>query len=251
MHFGLITLFPAMFDALSEGITGQALKKHQLSLQCFNPRDYTEDTTHYSVDGRPFGGGPGMVLQYQPVVDAIKAAKRALGDDTRVIYLTPTGRTLNQTGAKDLSQSQGLILLCGRYEGIDERLMQGHVDECWSVGDYVLSGGELPAMTVIDAIIRTCPGVLGNQQSAQEDSFMTGLLDYPHYPHPRIVDKKAVPTVLFSGNHARIARWRLKQALGRTWQYRPDLLACRTLSDTDTALLDEYITEHSMGEEHE
>ncbi|RUO42245.1 tRNA (guanosine(37)-N1)-methyltransferase TrmD [Pseudidiomarina aestuarii] len=241
MQVGVITLFPEMFQAITEsGVTRRAVKDGRLKLQCFNPRDYTHDK-HRTVDDRPYGGGPGMLMMVQPLTDAIAAAKQQLGSQSKVIYLSPQGRKLDQAGVKELAQNEQLILIAGRYEGIDERVIQRHVDEEWSIGDYVLSGGELPAMVLIDAVARFIPGVLGHADSAQEDSFAEGLLDCPHYTRPEVLDGEVVPPVLLSGNHEEIRRWRLQQALGRTWLRRPELLNHLALTDEQQRLLAEFI----------
>ncbi|PTB83068.1 tRNA (guanosine(37)-N1)-methyltransferase TrmD [Pseudidiomarina aestuarii] len=241
LQVGVITLFPEMFQAITEsGVTRRAVKDGRLQLQCFNPRDYTHDK-HRTVDDRPYGGGPGMLMMVQPLTDAIAAAKQQLGLQSKVIYLSPQGRKLDQAGVKELAQNEQLILIAGRYEGIDERVIQRHVDEEWSIGDYVLSGGELPAMVLIDAVARFIPGVLGHADSAQEDSFAEGLLDCPHYTRPEVLDGEVVPPVLLSGNHEEIRRWRLQQALGRTWLRRPELLNNLALTDEQQRLLAEFI----------
>ncbi len=248
LWFGVISLFPAMFRAVTEhGIIGRAAQKGIIGVQTWNPRDFTRDL-HRTVDDRPFGGGPGMLMKIQPLRDAIYAAKQAAGAETKVIYLSPQGRLLNQQGVKELAASKRLILVAGRYEGIDERLVQDEIDEEWSIGDYVLSGGELPAMTLIDAVSRFVPGTLGHKDSAQEDSFVKGLLDCPHYTRPEVFEGRVVPEVLRSGNHQRIARWRLKQSLGRTWLRRPDLLESRTLTCEEETLLGEFI--HDLQQSH-
>lgn len=244
MHIGIITLFPEMFQALScGGITARALTQQLLTLSFWNPRDFATNK-HRSVDDRPYGGGPGMVMQVQPVRAAIQTAKTILGHNAPVIYLSPQGKKLDQQGVGYLGQRQQFILLAGRYEGIDERIIAHDVDEEWSIGDYVLSGGELPAMVLIDALVRHLPGALGHQDSATEDSFVNGLLDYPHYSRPEVIEGEAVPAVLLTGNHADIARWRLKQALGRTWHRRPDLLTKLDLTVEQQRLLNEFISEY-------
>ncbi len=242
IRFDVITLFPEIFDALRLGITGRALKKGLVDLKLWNPRDYTEDV-HRTVDDRPYGGGPGMVMLADPLARAIKDAREQM-PDSKVIYLSPQGQRFDQGKALEMSRRDGLIFVAGRYEGVDERLIESWVDEEWSIGDYVLSGGELPAMVMMDAITRLIPGALGHAQSAAQDSYMDGLLDYPHYTRPDQVDDKTVPEVLLSGNHELIARWRLQQALGRTWLRRPDLLKERELSDTEQQLLEEFIRTH-------
>jgi len=241
MQFGIISIFPEMFQALTDqGVCGRAVSKGLVSVECWNPRDFTIDK-YQTVDDRPYGGGPGMVMKTEPLKLAIEAAKAKLGSDSKVIYLSPQGQTLTQAGAENLvNEGQNLIFLAGRYEGVDERLIQTMVDEEWSIGDYVLSGGELAAMVMMDSIIRLVPGVLGHDMSAVEDSFVDGLLDCPHYTRPEVYEGMSVPDVLLSGDHAKIKNWRLKQALGRTWQRRPDLLAERQLSDVEQALLQEF-----------
>ncbi|MDX7947044.1 tRNA (guanosine(37)-N1)-methyltransferase TrmD [Aeromonas caviae] len=243
MWIGVISLFPEMFRAITEhGVTGRAVKSGLLQIECWNPRDFTHDK-HRTVDDRPYGGGPGMLMMVQPLRDAIHAAKQAAGGGAKVIYLSPQGRKLTQAGVTELATNQKLILVAGRYEGIDERVIQTEVDEEWSIGDYVLSGGELPAMTLIDAVSRLVPGVLGDQASAEQDSFTDGLLDHPHYTRPEVLDGLTVPEALTSGNHEVIRRWRLKQSLGRTWQRRPELINNLALTDEQESLLAEYVRE--------
>ena len=245
MFIGIITLFPEMFKAITEfGVTGRAVKHNLLQVQCYNPRDFTHDK-HKTVDDRPYGGGPGMLMMVQPLRDAIHSAKADAGEGVKMIYLSPQGRKLEQAGVKELSLNSKMILVCGRYEGIDERLIQSEIDEEWSVGDYVLTGGELPAMTLIDAVARFIPGVLGKQESAQEDSFADGLLDCPHYTRPEVLDGLTVPPVLMSGNHAEIRKWRLKQSLERTWLRRPELLESLALTDEQRKLLQLVQAEHN------
>jgi tRNA (guanine37-N1)-methyltransferase len=223
MKIGVITLFPEMFDAVTDyGITSRAFDQKLIDVQCWNPRDFTHDR-HQTVDDRPYGGGPGMVMKIEPLRDAIHAAKVKL-PLARVIYLSPQGRPLNQRGVIELAAREELILVAGRYEGIDERLIGTEVDEEWSLGDYILSGGELAAMVIIDAVTRLVPGALGHEQSAQQDSFSDGLLDCPHYTRPEVYEGQRVPEVLLSGNHELIRRWRLQQSVARTWQRRPELL---------------------------
>ena len=245
MFIGIITLFPEMFKAITEfGVTGRAVKHNLLQVRCYNPRDFTHDK-HKTVDDRPYGGGPGMLMMVQPLRDAIHSAKADAGEGVKVIYLSPQGRKLEQAGVKELSLNSKMILVCGRYEGIDERLIQSEIDEEWSVGDYVLTGGELPAMTLIDAVARFIPGVLGKQESAQEDSFADGLLDCPHYTRPEVLDGLTVPPVLMSGNHAEIRKWRLKQSLERTWLRRPELLESLALTDEQRKLLQQVQAEYN------
>lgn len=241
MKIGIISLFPEMFAALNYGITGRAIEKSLLALEYWNPRDYTTDK-HRTVDDRPYGGGPGMVMLAQPLLDAVRSAKKQL-PQARVIQLSPQGRILTQAGILELLRYQQLILISGRYEGIDERLTELVVDEQWSIGDYVLSGGELASMVMIDALTRLLPGALGHEDSAKQDSFATGLLDCPHYTRPEKFADISVPEVLLSGDHQAIARWRLQQSLGRTWQMRPDLLQKYSLSEQEKELLDEFIDE--------
>lgn len=246
LNIGIITLFPEMFTALQYGILGRAIKQQKVKLHYWNPRDYALDE-HHRVDDRPYGGGPGMVMQVQPLRDAIIAAKETLGKTVPVVYLSPQGKMLDQTGVKTLAARENIIFVAGRYEGIDERLIETLIDEEWSIGDYVLSGGEFAAMVMIDAIVRLLPNVLGHEDSAQQDSFSDGLLDYPHYTRPEEIDGKQVPSVLMSGSHQAIREWRTKQALGRTWKRRPDLLAKRALTPEEERLLTDFIREN-VGE---
>lgn len=239
MRFDVVTLLPEMFEAARLGVTGRAFERGQAQLRLWNPRDYTHDV-HRTVDDRPYGGGPGMVMKVEPLRAAILDAKRA-APGSRVAYLSPQGRRFDQQAAAELAGRDGMILVAGRYEGIDERIIARCVDEEWSIGDYVLSGGELAAMVVMDAVIRLLPGVLGHEDSAAQDSYMAGLLDCPHYTRPEEIDGLRVPGVLLSGNHEEIRRWRLKQALGRTWERRRDLLAHRELTGEERKLLDEYL----------
>ncbi len=247
MRIDVVTLFPEMVRSMSGyGVTGRAIERGLVELVAWNPRDYTHDR-HRTVDDRPYGGGPGMVLKVEPLREAIRAARVAAGSAAKVVYLSPQGRRLDQRGVEALAQRPGMILVAGRYEGMDERLVETEVDEEWSIGDYVLSGGELAAMVMIDALTRLLPGALGDEDSAQQDSFMDGLLDYPHYTRPEVIDGMAVPEVLLGGNHADIARWRHKQALGRTWLRRPDLLEAVQLNEEQRRLLDEFIREHEQA----
>lgn len=250
MWIGIISLFPEMFKAITEyGVTGRAVKQNLLQVETWNPRDFTHDK-HKTVDDRPYGGGPGMLMMVQPLRDAIKAAKSTAckqGGEVKVIYLSPQGRKLDQTGVQELAENQNLILVCGRYEGIDERLIQTEIDEEWSIGDYVLTGGELPAMTLIDAVARFIPGVLGKQASALEDSFAEGLLDCPHYTRPEVLDGLEVPPVLMSGHHEQIRKWRLEQSLERTWLRRPELLDSLALTDEQKALLKKIKQRHTLS----
>jgi len=246
MRFDVVSLFPEMFSAVSRyGITGRALEAGLWQLQCHNPRDWTTDN-HATVDDRPYGGGPGMLLKVKPLQEAIQFA-RSFSTQSRVLYLSPQGRVLDQSAVQEYVQHSHLILLSGRYEGVDERLIAAEVDEEVSIGDYVLSGGELPSMVLIDALVRQLPGVLGDQQSAVEDSFMNGLLDCPHYTRPADYRGESVPDVLLSGDHQKIAKWREKMALGKTWLQRPDLLAKKTLSAEQKNLLESFITEYDFS----
>lgn len=243
---GVISLFPEMFQAITQyGVTGRAVKQGIIQLQCWNPRDFTTDK-HRTVDDRPYGGGPGMLMMVQPLSDAIRAAKHAAGGKVHTVYLSPQGRRLDQQGVAELAQHSKLLLVAGRYEGIDERVIESEIDEEWSIGDYVLSGGELPAMTLLDAVSRLVPGVLGHEQSAEQDSFASGLLDCPHYTRPEVLSDKQVPSVLLSGNHENIRRWRLKQSLGRTWLRRPDMLNLLALTEEQRRLLAEFQREHQQ-----
>ena len=244
VQFDVISLFPEMFEAVTEsGVTGRARERKLFELVVWNPRDFAVNS-YRTVDDRPYGGGPGMVMMVEPLEKSLAAArqrqKSSGAKGTRGVHLSPQGRPLNHQKVMELSVLQGLVLLAGRYEGVDERLIARAVDEEISIGDYVLSGGELAAMVVMDAIVRQLPGALGDAESASQDSFASGLLDCPHYTRPEVYDGGAVPSVLLSGNHAEIARWRLKQALGRTWQRRPELLERRTLSADEKALLEEF-----------
>ncbi|BCE01430.1 tRNA (guanosine(37)-N1)-methyltransferase TrmD [Marinicellulosiphila megalodicopiae] len=240
MWFGVITLFESMFDGFcNEGVVGRAIQSDLLKVDFFNPRDFTTDA-HNTVDDRPFGGGPGMLMKVEPLQKAIEAAKLQIGSDAKVIYLSPQGQPLAQKGVEKLAQTDKLIFICGRYEGIDERVITQFVDEQWSLGDFVLSGGEVAAMAFMDAISRQVPGVLGKQSSVLEDSFVEGLLDCPHYTRPEELNGQTVPKVLLSGHHENIRKWRLKQSLGNTWVNRPDLLEKLTLTPEQLILLDEF-----------
>jgi tRNA (guanine37-N1)-methyltransferase len=242
MRAGIVTLFPEMFAAVSEfGVTGRAVREGLVALEFWNPRDFTRDK-HRTVDDRPYGGGPGMLMKTEPLELAVGAARKAL-PGAKVIYLTPQGKVLDQAAINRLAEQETLILLCGRYEGIDERVIETQVDEEWSLGDYVLSGGEVAAMGCLDAIIRLQPGALGHEESAGQDSFMQGLLDCPHYTRPEHYAGKSVPPVLLSGDHEAIRKWRLQQSLGRTWLRRPELLEKVILSEEQRQLLNEFITE--------
>ena len=243
MWFGIITLFPEMFTALEHGITHRAMKEGLIDLHCWNPRDFTENK-HRNVDDRPYGGGPGMIMMAQPLQHAIHAAKRAAPQKKpKVIHLSPQGKCFNQQIAEEMAAEEELILVAGRYEGIDERLLMLEVDDELSIGDYVLSGGELAAMVVIDTITRLLPGALGHEESAAKDSLSSGLLKYPQYTRPEVYQELAVPDVIMSGNHQLIDRWRLKQSLGKTWLKRPDLLAKKELTQLEQDLLAEFIND--------
>ena len=238
MKIGLITLFPEMFDALLEyGISSRAVKNGLFEVKCFNPRAYAVDY-HNTVDDRPYGGGPGMVLMAEPLRKSIKEARNWIGAKTKVIYLSPQGQVLTQKGVQLLSSESSLIFISGRYEGVDERVIDLEVDEEWSIGDYVLSGGELPTMVVMDTIIRQLPGALGDQLSAKQDSFSEGLLDYPHYTRPETYEGLKVPDILLSGNHENIRQWRLKESLKRTLFKRPELLSGLSLNKEQEEMLD-------------
>lgn len=251
MRFDVITLFPAQFAALTqEGVVARALHRGIAEVHLRSPRDYASDS-HRTVDDRPYGGGPGMVMQYRPLRAAIDAARDdalAAGVHSRVAYLSPQGVPVDQAKVAEIAAAPGWVLLAGRYEGVDERLIEDCVDEEWSIGDYVLSGGELAAMVVMDAAIRLLPGALGHADSAGQDSYAQGLLDCPHYTRPEEVAGRRVPSVLLSGDHAQIERWRLQQALGRTWERRPELLRERGMNDVERALLDDYRREVSRSQ---
>ena len=244
MRFDVVTLFPEMIlGGSSYGVTGKAIEQNVVGLSVWNPRDYTHDK-HRTVDDRPYGGGPGMLMKYQPLCDAVNDAKRHVDcKDTRVVYLSPQGKQITQDLLIEASQASQLILVAGRYEGIDERFINSVCDEEWSLGDYVISGGELAALVVIDAVTRLIPGVLGDADSAKQDSYMDGLLDCPHYTRPEQGELGNVPDVLLSGNHQAINRWRMKQAIGRTAIRRPDLLQVKELNTEQEALLEEFRNE--------
>lgn len=249
MQIQVVSLFPEMVNTVSEyGVVGRAATRGLLSLGLQNPRDFADDT-HRTVDDRPYGGGPGMVMKFEPLAAAIGAAKAALPADSPVIGLSPQGQVFDQAVASRLAALPGMVLLAGRYEGIDERVVDACVDEELSLGDFVLSGGEIAAMAMIDAVVRLLPGVLGDDESAAQDSFMEGLLDCPHYTRPEQVDGRRVPEVLLSGDHARIARWRHQQALGRSYIRRPDLLARLKLTDEQQTLLDEYLRQQDTADD--
>jgi tRNA (guanine37-N1)-methyltransferase len=246
MHIALVSLFPEMFAAVTEhGVTGRAVKLGVVNITQVNPRDFTVDK-HRTVDDRPYGGGPGMLMKVDPLRQAIAAAKEAVGEEARVIYLSPQGRQLTHDKAVELAQHKALVLVSGRYEGVDERLIEAEVDEELSIGDYVLSGGELAAMVVMDTVTRQLPGVLGHELSAQQDSYADGLLDCPHYTRPENLDGEVVPEILLSGDHEKIRRWRLKQALGRTHERRPDLLKGRVMTPEEEDLLAEFLRERDL-----
>ena len=253
IHLDVVTLFPEMFEAITgSGVTQRARDRGFYQLVLWNPRDFSTNG-YRSVDDRPYGGGPGMVMMAQPLSKAMASARQRQlscgARRTRTIYLSPQGRPLTQKIVEELGQLEGLVLLAGRYEGVDERLLQAEVQDQISIGDYVLSGGELPAMVLMDALIRRIPGVLNDAESAQQDSFEEGLLDFPHYTRPELYRGEPVPAVLLSGHHVEIARWRMKQALGRTWERRPDLLAKVKLSTDQTALLEEFKAERNETQE--
>ena len=238
MRFDVVTLFPEMMQGLASGVIGRAQKNALIELFCWNPREYTQDV-HKTVDDRPYGDGPGMVMKIQPLEDAIIDA-RSHNPDAKTVYLSPQGKPFDQKLANELATEKGLILICGRYEGIDERLLNKQVDMEISIGDYVLSGGELPAMVMIDSVSRLIPGVLGHADSAEQDSFSNGLLDCPHYTRPEILDGEQVPGVLLSGNHAAIEKWRLQQALVKTRERRPDLFGKYQLTPQEKDLIEQY-----------
>ncbi len=245
MRFTAITLFPEMFEATKQyGVVGRAIKNNKITLDCINPRDFTQDK-HRSVDDRPYGGGPGMLMTIEPLTASINSIKLTNNNElnlisSKVIYLSPQGKKLDQSLIKELSQQQHLILISGRYEGVDQRFIDESVDLELSLGDFVLSGGEIASLAVIDTVARQIEGVLGHSESVIEDSFEDGLLDHPHYTRPEVYKDKNVPAVLLSGNHKEIERWRLKQRLGITWQKRPDLLAIKQLTKNELALLEEF-----------
>lgn len=237
MQFGVVTLFPELLEAfLAAGVIGRAVDDQKISVSLFNPRDYTTDV-HRTVDDRPFGGGPGMVMKAEPLMAAIDAAKAAI-PGAKTVYLSPQGEPLKQPALRGWVGTDGIILIAGRYEGIDERVIATHIDEEISIGDFVLSGGEVAAMVVVDALSRLIPGVLGHPESAAEDSFgEDGLLDHPHYTRPEVLGDNAVPAVLKSGDHKAIAEWRRRMAVTRTWERRPDMLAQATLTAADKLVL--------------
>lgn len=247
MHINVVSLFPDLIrDAAGYGVGGRAMERGLVQLDCTNPRDFSDDT-HQTVDDRPYGGGPGMVLKVEPMAKAINAARDGLPKGSRVVFLNPQGRVFDQGIAREMSGLPGFVLVAGRYEGFDERLLDRFADDELSLGDYVLSGGEMAALVVMDAVVRLLPGVLGSDLSVEQDSFMQGLLDYQHYTRPEVIDGMQVPGVLLEGNHAAIRRWRLKQALGRTWLRRPELLADRELTREEQELLNEFKAEQDEG----
>ena len=250
MQLGIVTLFPEMFAAITEhGISGRAVRSGLMNLELFNPRDYTSDK-HRTVDDKPFGGGPGMLMKTEPLLASIAAAKQTAGENAKVIYLSPQGKTLKQDSIIDLAKREGMVLLCGRYQGIDNRVIESEIDEEWSLGDFVISGGELAAMTLIDAMTRFQPGALGDEGSALEDSFSDGLLHSPEYTRPQSLKGikgivgESVPSVLLSGDHEAIRKWRLKQSLGSTWLKRPDLLKKVSLDIEQEELLEQFKQEY-------
>ncbi|OYV56110.1 MAG: tRNA (guanosine(37)-N1)-methyltransferase TrmD [Legionella sp. 21-45-4] len=251
LHFGVITIMPTMMKALECGITGRAITAGLVNVPHWNPRDWAAPP-HCAVDDKPYGGGPGMVMLYSPLHQAITHAKSEMPATTRTIYLSPQGKQVRQADLNQvIAAHQSLLFVAGRYEGIDERVLETDIDEEWSVGDFVLSGGELAAMVFIDALIRLIPGSLGCSESARNDTFMTGFLDHPHYTRPASIDGMAVPDVLLGGDHSAILRWRRKEALGKTWLKRPDLFQNNLLDATDKQLLDEFKTEHGLTEQQE
>ena len=253
MQLGIVSLFPEMFTAVTDhGISGRAVRSGLMNLEFFNPRDYTTDR-HRTVDDKPFGGGPGMVMKTEPLMASIAAAREAVarkqapGEAAKVIYLSPQGQTLKQDSIIELAQREGMVLLCGRYQGIDNRLVENEIDEEWSLGDFVISGGELAAMTLIDAMTRFQPGALGDEGSALEDSFSKGLLHSPEYTRPQSFMGRDVPEVLLSGDHEAIRKWRLQQSLGATWLKRPDLLEGMELEPEQRELLEQFKQDHGRG----
>ena len=249
MDIRVVTLFPDRVAAVGEyGVVGRSVRRGLLHLACINPRDYAQDV-HRTVDDRPYGGGPGMVMKYEPLATAVAAARAEVPKGSPVVCLTPQGRVFDQAAARRYAELPGLVLLAGRYEGIDERFMEREVDEELSLGDFVLSGGEIAAMAVIDAVTRLLPGALGDEQSAGQDSFMDGLLDHPHYTRPEVVAGHRVPEVLLSGDHERIARWRYKQALGRSFLRRPDLVRKLGLDAEQQRILHEFLEERRADNE--
>ena len=249
MRIEIVSLFPELIeDAASYGVLGRARKKGLIDVGVSNPRDNAQDS-HATVDDRPYGGGPGMVMKVEPLRTCLTQAKKRLPEGSRSIYLSAHGATLTHKRVSELSALPGMLLLAGRYEGVDERLVRSEIDEELSIGDYVLSGGEFPALVILDAVVRMLPGVLGDEQSAEQDSFVDGLLDYPHYTRPEEIDGLKVPEVLLSGNHEAIRRWRMKESIGRTWVRRPDLLDRLELSEEQRTLLEEFRAENDRRDE--
>ncbi len=247
MQMQVVTLFPELVKTVVQfGVIGRAVERNLFSLHCEDPRAYTTDN-HHTVDDRPYGGGPGMVMKVEPVLAALQKARKAMPQGSPIVCLSPQGAVFDQATAKRYAELPGVILLAGRYEGIDERLVESEVDEELSLGDFVLSGGEIAAMAVIDAVVRLLPGVLGDEESAKQDSFMDGLLDYPHFTRPEDFEGRRVPEVLLSGDHARIARWRHQQALGRTFLRRPDLIDKLELNEEQQKLLDQFLKESDLN----
>jgi tRNA (guanine37-N1)-methyltransferase len=247
MRIAVVSLFPVMIrEALAHGVVGRAVERGVLGIDYFDPRDHASDV-HRTVDDRSYGGGPGMVLKVEPLRTAMRAAVASQPPGSRRVYLGADGQRFDQSRAREARGWPGLVLVSGRYEGVDERFIESETDEQWSIGDYVLSGGELPALVVIDAIARLIPGTLGSAESAVDESFSDGLVDWPHYTRPPDVDGLAVPAVLMSGDHAAIRRWRLQQALGRTWLRRPELLERRGLNDEERELLEQFKIERAMS----
>jgi tRNA (guanine37-N1)-methyltransferase len=244
MRVDFVTLFPDMVRGACEfGVIGRAVREKMVQIEFWNPRDFATDR-YRTVDDRPYGGGPGMLLKVEPLRTTIRSVRQRSVVGAPVLLMSPQGTRLDQSAVRRLANLPGLVLVSGRYEGIDERLIESEIDEEWSIGDYVVSGGELPALVLFDAVVRLLPGVLGDDASAQQDSYMEGLLDCPHFTRPDEVDGRKVPDILHSGDHERIRRWRLKQALGRTWQRRPDLLAKKELDSEQQKLLEEFQKEH-------
>jgi tRNA (guanine37-N1)-methyltransferase len=245
MRIAVVSLFPQMIrEALAHGVVGRAVARGIFDVEYFDPREFTQDV-HRTVDDRPYGGGPGMVLKVEPVRSAVRAAIAVLPPGSRRVYLGADGRRFEQSMAREACAWPGLVLIAGRYEGIDERFIEQETDEQWSIGDYVLSGGELPVLVVIDALVRLMPGTLGSSESALQESFSDGLVDWPHYTRPQILDGHEVPAILASGDHAAIQRWRLQQALGRTWLRRPELLERRGMNDEERELLEDFKNERA------
>ena len=245
LHLGVISLLPEIFQSLKYGVTGRAIEQGLAQVDYWNPREWAS-RPYRQVDDKPYGGGPGMLMMYEPLDAAITAARNEMPASCKTVYLSPQGRLIQQADLNQIAeQEQSLLFIAGRYEGIDERIIAHHVDEEWSLGDFVLSGGEFAAMVFIDAIVRLLPGSLGHQASAQQDSFMNGLLDCPHYTRPAMINGMGVPEVLMGGNHHDIERWRRKQSLGKTWLKRPDLLEKLQINDIDKQLLAEFKEEHA------